>query len=282
MDRHADWCVVVALVGEGQEINRGEAGIDGWFEALGRRFPDWDVFAPPSLLSRRTSGTSIAEQLGLARTHERAALHLATSLRSFRSERVSEFVAAVVDGDVEAATSVSAEVRSTFALYVTRDSEKARDWARDRDRGNETVGMLASSGGLRLRPHGIHVKNALEPEDWFLNPPEDVRSSSALEVVATEFDVQGLELDWCVVAWDADFRFRNGAFEHWQFKGTRWQRLLQADAQRYLVNSYRVLLTRACQGMVVFVPEEAATTLPARLSSTIRPSSIFASADSRS
>ena len=113
---------------------------------------------------------------------------------------------------------------------------------------------MVSSQAERLKPHALHVKTPVNPVHWFLNGKDDVRSSYYLEDVGTEFHVQGLELDWACVVWDADFRFTPEGWQHWSFRGNGWQRILAHDRQKYLKNAYRVLLTRARQGMVVVVP----------------------------
>lgn len=248
MDRHADWCAIVCLVGGGQEINTGEAGISEWLRALDRSFPHWQARVPATL----------ERQLTLNNEVEAPALHLATSLRSFRAERLSDFVGEVITGNAEAAKGLSEEL-TDFPLLLTRDIEKARTWLRSQARGNERMGLLASSNAARLKPHGIFTKAKVEPAKWFLAPSADVRSSNALEDAATEFDVQGLELDWTCVCWDANFRRSGGEWDTLQFRGTQWQAVNDVARQTYIANSYRVLLTRARQGMVVFVPEGSET-----------------------
>ncbi|MEY4238064.1 MAG: hypothetical protein RL339_665 [Pseudomonadota bacterium] len=143
----------------------------------------------------------------------------------------------------------------SYPLYVTRDLEAARAWLRSKRRGQERMGLLASSNAVRLKPHGVFVKAKIEPAKWFLAPSADVRSSDALEDAATEFDVQGLELDWGCLCWDANYRRGVDGWEALQFKGTRWQAVNDEARKAYIANSYRVLLTRARQGLVVFVPE---------------------------
>lgn len=244
MDRHDDWCAIVCLVGGGQEINTGEAGIEEWLRALQRSFPHWQAHIPHTL----------EREIALVDEVTAPALHLATSLRSFRAERLSDFVGEVINGNAEAARCLSAELKD-FPLLITRDLEVARAWLRSKARGGERTGLLASSNAARLKPHGIFTKAKIEPPKWFLAPPGDVRSSSALEDAATEFDVQGLELDWTCVCWDANFRWEAGVWQTLQFKGTRWQAVNDAARQAFIANSYRVLLTRARQGMIVFVPE---------------------------
>ncbi len=246
MDRHADWSVIVCLVGSGQEINTGEAGIGEWLRALERSFPNWHVHLPDQLKD--------AAAVSLRHEVNSPALHLATSIRSFRAERLSDFVGALIDGGREDAAKLSAELKG-FPLFLTRDLEAAREWLRSKRRGNERAGLLASSNALRLKPDGIFVKAKVEPAKWFLAPGIDVRSSDALEDAATEFEVQGLELDWTCVCWDANFIRRGDAWLTRQFKGTVWQTVNDDNRQRYIANAYRVLLTRARQGMVVYVPK---------------------------
>lgn len=182
------------------------------------------------------------------------ALHLATSIRSFRAERLSDFVGHVIAGEADAARRIAEDLQS-YPLLVTRDLDTARAWLRSKRRGQERMGLLASSNAARLKPHAIFVKAKIEPAKWFLAGPGDVRSSDALEDAATEFDVQGLELDWGCVCWDGNFRRGAHGWEAWQFKGTRWNAVNDAARKTYVANSYRVLLTRARQGLVVFVPE---------------------------
>lgn len=247
MDRHEDWCAIVCLVGGGQEINTGEAGIEEWLRALQRSFPHWQAHLPSTL----KHSVEIQDEVTAP------ALHLATSIRSFRAERLSDFVGEVINGDADAARSISTDLKD-FSILITRDLDAARTWLRKKTRGGERAGLLASSNAARLKPHGIFIKAKIEPAKWFLAPTEDVRSSNALEDAATEFDVQGLELDWTCVCWDANFRRHDHDWQTLQFKGTRWQAVNDASRQAFIANSYRVLLTRARQGMVVFVPHGSA------------------------
>lgn len=255
MNRHEDWCAIICLVGGGQEINTGEAGIEEWLRALERSFSHWQVHVPLTL----THSCRIQDEVTAP------ALHLATSIRSFRAERLSDFVGHVIAGEPEAARRVSEELPS-YPLYVTRYLEVARAWQRSKRRGQERMGLLASSNANRLKPYGVFVKAKIEPAKWFLAPSDDVRSSDALEDAATEFDVQGLELDWGCLCWDANYRRGANGWEALQFKGTRWQAVNDETRKVYIANSYRVLLTRARQGLIVFVPEgsiEDATRPPA-------------------
>ena len=147
------------------------------------------------------------------------------------------------------------QVRGKFPVFLTRDLAQARLWLRSKARGSERFGLVASSGASRLKPDGVNVHEKIGAPNWFLKPKPDVRSSFYLEDPATEFDIQGLELDWIGVCWDADFRRVGGSWSHHAFIGTTWRTLHDASLQRYLENAYRVLLTRARQGMVIYVPK---------------------------
>lgn len=255
MDRHSDWCVIVALIGGGQEINTGEAGLPEWFSALRRNFPGWHVYYSSVMDSDEyVQGGELNDQLRGLDAVSLPALHLAVSVRSFRAEKVSQFVHHVVSNEAEAASALYKEISESYPIVMTRDIESAKAWVRSKARGGELYGLLASSGAGRLKPYGIHVKSKIAPEQWFLNGPEDVRSCQYLEDVGTEFDVQGLELDWCVVGWGADLRYGKDQWHHYAFRGTKWQSVVQEQRQRYLINAYRVLLTRARQGFIIFIP----------------------------
>ncbi len=257
MDRRSDWCVVVCLIGEGQEINRGEAGIAEWVRALQAELPHWRVHLPPHLLAE-ASGLDAGLRWHLAHrvVAPDPALHLAVSVRSFRAEVVSGFVAALLGADAGAAAAMR-PATAKFPILRTRDLAAARAWLRAQRRAGERAGLLASSNALRLKPEGLYVKADIDVCNWFLNPTEDVRSSNSLEDAATEFAVQGLELDWTCVAWDLNLR-RGAGWEAREFRGTRWNAIHgEADVlgrADYVRNAYRVLLTRARQGMVIFVP----------------------------
>ena len=244
MDRHDDWCAIVCLVGGGQEINTGEAGIEEWLRAVERSFQNWEVHLPASL---KYDG-QIVQRVNAPD------LHLAASIRSFRAERLSDFIGHVISGEDALALAMRGKL-SSYPLHVTRKLETARAWLRSKARGNERSGLLASSNAARLKPHGVFVKAKIEPARWFLTMGADVRSSNALEDAGTEFDVQGLELDWTCVCWDLNFRRDAGNWKAMQFKGTKWQSVSDTDRRQFIANSYRVLLTRGRQGMIVFVPE---------------------------
>ncbi|EDY86204.1 conserved hypothetical protein [gamma proteobacterium HTCC5015] len=254
MDRRDDWAVIIALIGGGQEINKGEAGLSGWINALQKNFAYWEGYYSPELLK----GDYISDSLNssdMTGMNKLSSLHLATSMRSFRAEHLSTFIHHIIHGDSTKARKTYSTIEGSYPIAITRSLASAKKWVRDHRRGNESSGVLASSNGIRLKPNGIFVKNKIDPAVWFLNPIEDIRSCHALEDCVTEFDVQGLELDWCIVAWDADYRFNGNQFEHWRFVGTKWTHRNKEEDKRYLANAYRVLLTRARQGMVIYIPK---------------------------
>ncbi|MBA0901115.1 MAG: DUF2075 domain-containing protein [Candidatus Nitrotoga sp.] len=255
MDRHPDWATIICLIGGGQEINTGEAGLSEWFASLNRSFPSWDIHISSKLSDfEYTHGSALYGDDQEKRVHIHDDLHLSVSIRSFRSEKVAAFVKAVLDCEFEAARLLYQEVHSTYPIYLTRDILIAKNWLRQKARGSERYGLVASSGAIRLKPFAINVKNSIDPVNWFLNDENDIRSSYFLEDVATEFDVQGLELDWVCVGWDGDFRHDGSGWGYKAFRGTKWQGVNDEDNKRYLKNTYRVLLTRARQGLIIFVP----------------------------
>jgi hypothetical protein len=256
MDRHPDWAVIVCLVGGGQEINTGEAGIGEWLDALMRSYPQWNIYLSERLTDSEYGAVQPVHRLrDRAAVHTQDALHLAVSMRSYRAEHVSTFVKNLLDIDHELALSALGSVKAKYPICLTRDLGRAKQWLRAQARGTERYGIAVSSQAERLRPHAIHVKSPVDPVNWFLNPRDDTRSSYYLEDVATEFHIQGLELDWVCVAWDADFRYCDGQWEHWSFVGSKWNHIHSKERQIYQKNAYRVLLTRARQGMVIVVPE---------------------------
>lgn len=255
LDRHPDWAVIVCLVGGGQEINTGEAGIREWLDALARSFPQWRAFMSSRLTDSEYGAGELVEQARvMPNTTMQDELHLGVSMRSFRAENVSLLVKQVLDLDQEAAAQTLDGLRERYPILITRDLAKAKQWLRGRARGSERYGLVASSHAYRLKPHAIDVRLQVDPVQWFLHDKDDVRSSYYLEDAATEYRVQGLELDWVCVTWDADFRRVRNGWEHWKFVGDRWNRVRAPERQMYLKNAYRVLLTRARQGMVIFVP----------------------------
>jgi len=255
MDRHTDWAVVVCLVGGGQEINTGEAGIDSWIDAVHSRFAHWDMHISSSLTDSEYGAGRILEIVRRRQhTHFDDSLHLAVSMRSFRAENVSAFVKSLLECNKGDARHSFSQLADRYPIAVSRDLRQAKQWIRNRARGTERYGLVASSKAHRLKPDAIDIRVDVNPVHWFLNDREDTRSSYYLEDAATEFQVQGLELDWACVAWDGDLRFAGGGWNYHYFRGDRWCRIADPDNQRYLCNAYRVLLTRARQGMVIYVP----------------------------
>lgn len=255
MNRHAGWSVIVALVGTGQEINTGEAGLSEWGRATIQRFPNWTVLISPLLLAKQT----IADDALFDRVPssieliENPTLHLQVCLRSYKAQKVSEFVSHVLLADSESARSVLASC-TDFPIVLTRDVQKAREWLKRHQRGSRRIGLIASSGGRRLKAYGLDVRSDLEVENWFLNSTNDVRSSYYLEMPATEFGIQGLELDWTGLCWDLDLIPADNGWRVQAFKGTKWQLVRDQTRRNYVVNKYRVLLTRAREGMIIWVP----------------------------
>lgn len=266
LNRHNDWATIICLIGGGQEINKGEsAGIYGWFDSLRNNYPNWDIYVSDKITDNEYSkGHNFAEMTKNMNVNIIEDLHLAVSLRSFRSENVSNFVKALLDVDIDTAKRLYEQFNSDYPVFVTRNLHKAKLWVRSQAKGSQRYGLTASSGAKRLRKYGIWVQNKIEATNWFLNGKNDVRSSFHLEETATEFDIQGLELDWTIVCWDADLRFENGDFKHLKFVGTKWQNIKSADNILYLKNAYRVLLTRARQGFVIFVPTGDETDMTAK------------------
>ena len=255
MDRHQDWAVIVCLVGGGQEIYNGEAGIIDWFRALQKKFRNWHIYLSDKITDSEYVGNSSIEELLTGCSYSlRPALHLGVSLRSFRSEKLAEFVKLLLDNEPSAAAAVYSELSIHYPIILTRDLDKAKEWIRKKARGTERYGLLASSEGKRLRGIGIWVPSVINHVGWFLNEKDNVDSSYFLEVAASEFKVQGLEIDYSILAWDADLRRSGKGFDYFKFRGTRWNHVNNMQQQKYLKNAYRVLMTRARQGMIIFVP----------------------------
>jgi len=256
LDRHSDWAIIICLIGGGQEINTGEAGLPEWFSAIQKDYSHWDVYVSNKLTDNEyTNGENIYSSLTANQLTVKDELHLSVSVRSYRSEKLAAFVKAFLDCNTINARKIFEQLKDAYPIVVTRNMDHAKKWLKLRARGGEGLGIIASSGAYRLKPYGIHVRSAIEPKTWFLNDKCDVRSSGFLEEVATEFDIQGLELDWTCVAWDANLRKADEGWEFKNFRGTEWQNINDETRKRYLLNAYRVLLTRARQGMVIFIPE---------------------------
>lgn len=256
LDRHEDWAVIVCLVGGGQEINTGEAGISEWLNAIKNRFPYWQVFISPNLSDSEYDATDIISELqGVTNVTLEPDLHLGVSMRSFRAESLSLFVKKLLDLNQEEASKMFSSINRKYPIVLTRNLKKAKEWLKQKARGSERYGIVVSSQAQRLKPFAIDVRSPMNPVHWFLNDKDDVRSSFYLEDVATEFHVQGLELDWACVTWDGDLRYSKEGWKTFSFVGSKWQNTHKEERKRYLINAYRVLLTRARQGMVIVVPD---------------------------
>lgn len=256
MDRHEDWCTIVCLIGGGQEINTGEAGVLEWIESLKTKFQNWEIYYSDKILSEKSTYLNDDQLLNWLENNgnRESDLHLSVSIRSFRSEKVALLVQNILENKPFEAYTVYNSIYSNYPIYLTRNFKKAKAWLKNTAKGTERIGVIASSGGRRLKAEGINVKNEISPPDWFLNSEDDVRSSYFLEDIATEFDIQGLEIDFTCLAWDINLFYDNGW--HFQsFKGSKWQNINQDATKNYLLNAYRVLLTRARQGMVIYIPE---------------------------
>ncbi len=255
LDRHPDWAVVVCLVGGGQEINTGEAGISEWIVSLNRSYPNWHIYISSRLTDSEYGAEKVIENIKAhSNVVNKDELHLSVSMRSFRAEHVSLLVKQLLDLSPDEARKTLANVEGKYPIVITRDLNKAKQWLKEQARGSERYGIVVSSQAERLKPHAIDVKSPVDPIHWFLDGKEDVRSSYYLEDVVTEFQVQGLELDWACVTWDADFRYTKNGWEHFSFVGSHWNHIRKQERQVYLKNAYRVLLTRARQGMVIVIP----------------------------
>lgn len=255
LDRHNDWAVIICLVGGGQEINTGEAGISEWIESITRSFPRWHVHVSNRLTdSEYAAGKALVLLENHKHVEYKEELHLATSMRSFRAEYVSLLIKNMLDLNLNEARKNYESVKKKYPIVITRDLLKAKKWLKEKARGSERYGIVVSSQAQRLKPYAIDVKSPMDPIHWFLDEKDDVRSSYYLEDVATEFDVQGLELDWSCITWDGDFGYAQNEWKTFEFRGNKWQNIKKEERKLYLKNAYRVLLTRARQGMVIVIP----------------------------
>ncbi len=264
LDQREDWATIICLVGGGQEINTGEAGISEWIRALNETFIHWKVYISPQLTESEYAEGQVNELLKYNRNVIYSeCLHLGVSLRSYRAEKLSAFVHSLLAVEKNAAE-IYAEINDKYPIILTRDMEKARRWLHEKVRGTERTGVLITKESARYKPLGIHV---LQSDDenavhWFLDDKVDTRSSNYLEDAATEIQVQGLELDYTCVLWDADMRFDNGTWQYftWSRQKSEWTKLVadsesKQEKRKYMLNAYRVLLTRARAGMIICVPK---------------------------
>lgn len=263
LDQREDWATIICLVGGGQEIHTGEAGISEWIKSLNETFTHWKVYISPKLTDPEYAEGKVNELLENNKnvTYSES-LHLSVNLRSYRAEKLSSFVHALLEIDEQAA-SIYEEIKDKYPIVLTRDMEKAKAWLHEKVRGSERTGVLITKEAARYKPLGIHVLPAGDDDavHWFLEDKIDTRSSNYLEDAATEIQVQGLELDYTCLLWDADMRYEDGAWHFYTFNGkTAWREVLddsetKHEQLKYMLNAYRVLLTRARVGMVICVPE---------------------------
>ena len=262
LDQREDWATIVCLVGGGQEINTGEAGISEWINALNDKFPHWKVYISPKLTEPEYAEGKVNELLAKNNNVEYSeSLHLGVSLRSYRAEKLSAFVHSLLTFNPNAGD-LYREIKDRYPIVLTRDMEKAKRWLHSKVRGTERTGVLVTKEAARFKPLGIHIlpsgdENAVH---WFLEDKIDTRASNYLEDAATEIQVQGLELDYTCVLWDADMRCDNGKWRYYTFNGkTAWNEKIpdtenKQEQIKYMLNAYRVLLTRARAGMAICVP----------------------------
>jgi hypothetical protein len=247
LDRHDGPAMCVALCGIGQEIHDGEGGIEEWITARDSSFPHWQLLCSP--LAYKGSPSHQMEE----------SLHLATPVRSHRANQHTQWVDAVLRGECKEAKQLIST--DTFPIYLTRDLNEARQWLRASTRGTRRSGLLASSGAARLRPYGIEVSAGFRKDidwpHWFTGPRNDYRSSYGLEVAATEFECQGLELDKTCICWSWDLVMEESEFVPKTLRGRKWNNIKNSRAKNYAINKYRVLLTRAREGMIIWVPQGA-------------------------
>ena len=254
MNKHLGWAVIVCLIGEGQEIYNGEVGLSGWLKEINEKYSEWHVYHSNEIENSIDVDESLSDLLDGVVHETYSGLHLDTSIRSFRGKNFATMINEILDCNVIDACKTWKSLKDQYPVVITRDIKKAKQWIREQARGTERYGLVASSGADRLSPHGIFVRAKIKATKWFLADKEDMRSSYYLEYAATEFYIQGLELDWVCLAWDANLRYKNGAWTHHIFHGNNWRNIKQERERNHLINAYRVLLTRARQGMVIFIP----------------------------
>ena len=262
MNRHQEWCCIICLIGGGQEINTGEAGIEEWINALKSKYNDWNVYYSDSIVDSdnylvNTKTNTWIKENGRKQTN----LHLAVPVRSFRSNKLSDFVEAVLNLKKDRAIKIYKELIKDFPIVLTRNKEDAKQWINNKKRGSERTGIVISSSARRLRANGIDSENGIRSNsdkskitNWFLGDENDIRSSTFLEIPATQFAIQGLELDWICLAWGGDLSHNGEEWEYRKFRGANWNNIGIKEQKEFLINAYRVLLTRARQGIVIYIP----------------------------
>ncbi len=275
MERHQDWAVIIALVGGGQEINNGEAGLEEWGKALSASARDWQIYASPEVIEGGTStaGHRLFSNHSDRNIHQTTTLHLRTSNRSLRADNLAQWVNHVLDGQPERAFAM--KITERFPIFLYRDLQQTREKLKKESLGESRFGLTGSSGAMRLRAEGLEPSSTFHAEypwhHWYLAPRTDLRSSYSCEVFATEFEIQGLELDWIGLCWSGDFIWSGTTWiarKLHEGKTTKWSLIRNLDKQNYRKNAYRVLLTRARQGLVIYVPrgyQEDSTRSPGEL-----------------
>lgn len=257
MDKHEDWAVIVCLIGGGQEIHKGEDGTIEWLKSIKNNFSHWDVYLPPEITKKEYLGDISEEALDIVNKTFIDELHLKVSTRSFKAKNFSKLINHLLDRETTEAKNIVGELKEKYPLCITRDLQTAKDWIKKRARGNERYGLFTTALSHRLYPEGIVKRGPKEfnPEGWWLDSEDYVDSSLALEIPCTEFFSQGLEVDWAIFGWDACFRPKNSDWDYMRFSRKEWKTLHKKEERRNLKNSFRVLLTRARQGMIIFVPK---------------------------
>jgi hypothetical protein len=258
IDMHADWAVIICLIGGGQEIHKGEYGTVEWLKSVGANFPHWDVYLPTIITSREYLGNVPAEEALKGVNYQFIdELHLKTSTRSFRAENLSKLINHLLDRETTEAEKIVKELKEKYPLFITRDLKTAKNWVKNKARGNDRYGLFTIALSHRLYPDGIVKRGPKEfnAQGWWLDSEEYVDSSFALEIPCTEFFSQGLELDWAIFAWDACFIPKDSDWNYRRFIRKEWKTMQKSEEKRNLKNAFRVLLTRARQGMIIFVPK---------------------------
>lgn len=267
MARHEGWAVIIALIGGGQEIHAGEAGLAAWGDAIAKH-PEWEVVTSPEAV---TGGASVAgsrlfrEGCSCAgKVRQEPSLHLAICKRSYESEATAAWVNAVLDGRPKEACELAGQ---SLPVFLTRDIAAARSWLMANAKGNRRTGLIASSGAARLRADGVEAPTfkflgGIDYVKWFLEPAGDHRSSNQLEVALSEFEMQGLEIDLAALLWGGDLVFPEGRTVARALKGRKWcvvngigdPQASADDPRTRIQNKYRVLMTRFRKAMVIFIP----------------------------
>ena len=263
MDKLEDWAVILCLLGGGQEIHKGEDGLIEWLKSIRTKFPHWNVYVPPEIRTKEYLGNVSADNaLDIVNKTFINELHLKISTRSFKAENFSKLINHLLDRETSQAKDIVREFnekddKEKYHLLITRDVQTAKDWVKKKTRGNERCGMFTTALSHRLWPEGIVKRGQREFNElgWWLDDEEYIDSSLKLEIPCTEFFSQGLELDWAIFGWDACLRPNNLDWDYFRFERSKWKTITNETKRKYLKNAFRVLLTRARQGMIIFVPK---------------------------